>query len=105
MPEKQPDDTAERRPYIALLVHRVVVEGGYAPARYTEDTVLIHERSIEGARRRAEATGKADEAAYLNEFGETVTWTFMGVADVREALYDDLESDTSLYSRSFDDLS
>ncbi|MEU4832095.1 DUF4288 domain-containing protein [Streptosporangium sp. NPDC023615] len=104
MPEKQPEGAADRRPYIALLVQRVVVEGGYAPARYTEDTVLIHERSIEDAKRRAEAMGKDEEVSYLNEFGETVTWTFIGVADVRETLYDDLASDTSLYSRSFDDL-
>ncbi|GGQ07524.1 hypothetical protein GCM10010140_42200 [Streptosporangium pseudovulgare] len=91
-------------PYIAVLVFRTEVGGGYAPARFSEDIVLIRARSPERARAVAETRGREEETSYANEYGETVTWAFVGVADVREALYDSLDENVTLYSRSFDDL-
>ncbi|MET8337652.1 DUF4288 domain-containing protein [Streptosporangium canum] len=105
MPERLTSDDTARRPYIAILVYRTAVEGGHVRARYSEDITLIHERSIEEARTRAEMIGRDGETSYSNEYGETVSWEFVGIADVRGALYDDLDSDTGLYTRSFDDLS
>ncbi|MGW2199939.1 DUF4288 domain-containing protein [Streptosporangium sp. NPDC001682] len=56
------------------------------------------------ARAAAEARGRNDEISYLNEYGESVNWSFVGLADVRNALYDSLSENTTLYSRSFRDL-
>lgn len=91
-------------PYIAVLVFRIRVSGGYTPPRFNEDIVLIHASSLDEARAAAAANGQAEETSYANEYGETVTWSFVGVADVREALYDSFDENVSLYSRSFDDL-
>ncbi len=33
-----------------------------------------------------------------------MNWNFLGIADVRGTLYGTLDENTSLYSRSFDDL-
>lgn len=43
-------------------------------------------------------------ARQSNEFGETVRWSFLGIADLRVALADTLEPGVGLYSRSFSDL-
>ncbi|WP_433420959.1 DUF4288 domain-containing protein [Microtetraspora malaysiensis] len=97
-------NSGSRVPYIAILVFKTQVGGGYAPPRFSEDIVLIHACSLDEARASADSRGREDETSYANEDGETVTWTFVGVADVREALYDSLDEDASLYSRSFDEL-
>ncbi|MEU4571520.1 DUF4288 domain-containing protein [Nonomuraea sp. NPDC023979] len=93
-----------KSPHIAILVYATTVEGGYARPRYSEDIVLIHAASIEEARAAAEAMGHEETSSYKNVYDETVTWSFIGVADVRAALYDTLDDDITLYSRSFDDL-
>ncbi|MGI5491207.1 DUF4288 domain-containing protein [Microtetraspora malaysiensis] len=93
-----------RVPYIAILILKSEVSGSYTPPMFSEDIVLIHACSLDQARAAAESRGRGDETSYANEYGETVTWTFVGVADVQEALYDSLDEDVSLYSRSFDDL-
>ncbi|WP_158578742.1 DUF4288 domain-containing protein [Spongiactinospora rosea] len=93
-----------KSPHIAVLVYETKVEGGYAPPRYSEDIVLIHASSVEEARTTAEAMGRAEATSYQNVYDETVTWSFVGVADVRAALYDTLGEDTALYSRGFEDL-
>jgi hypothetical protein len=93
-----------RVPHIAILVYMTKVEGDYARPRYSEDVVLIHAPSVEAARTIAEALGREESAAYKNVYDETVTWSFVGVADVRGTLYDTLQDDITLYSRSFDDL-
>ncbi|MER6173046.1 DUF4288 domain-containing protein [Streptosporangium sp. NPDC001681] len=93
-----------KAPYIAILVYVTHVEGGYAHPRYSEDVVLIYGSSLEEARAAAEARGRNDEISYLNEYGESVNWSFVGLADVRNALYDSLSENTTLYSRSFRDL-
>lgn len=97
-------DKQPRTPYIAILIYVTHVEGGYARPRYSEDVVLIYSGSIEEARAAAEARGRDDEISYLNEYGESVNWSFVGLADVRNALYDSLNESTTLYSRSFSDL-
>ncbi|MBF8193735.1 DUF4288 domain-containing protein [Nonomuraea sp. K274] len=97
-------DEQTRTPYIAILVYVTHVEGNYARPRYSEDVVLLYRNSIEDARTAAEAKGRGDEISYHNEYGESVTWSFIGLADVRNALYDSLEESTTLYSRSFLDL-
>ncbi|WP_433223446.1 DUF4288 domain-containing protein [Microtetraspora malaysiensis] len=97
-------NSGSRVPYIAILVFKTQVGGGYAPPRFSEDIVLLHALSLDEARAAADSRGREDETSYANEYGETVTWTFVGVADVREALYDSLDEDVSLYSRSFDEL-
>ncbi|MER6950820.1 DUF4288 domain-containing protein [Nonomuraea sp. NPDC000554] len=91
-------------PYIATLIFKSQVGGGYKPPLFSEDIVLLHCRSLDEARMAAEVRGREDETTYSNEYGEAVTWTFVGVADVREALYDSLDENVSLYSRSFDNL-
>ncbi|MFF0312327.1 DUF4288 domain-containing protein [Streptosporangium sp. NPDC004379] len=91
-------------PYIAVLVFRTEVGGGYDPPRFSEDIALIRAGSLDLARAAAEAQGREEETSYANEYGETVTWTFVGVADVRAALDDALDGNVTLYSRSFDDL-
>ncbi|MGA5756754.1 DUF4288 domain-containing protein [Nonomuraea bangladeshensis] len=93
-----------KSPHIAILVYATQVEGNYAPPRYSEDIVLIHATSVEEARIAAEAMGREETSSYKNVYDETVIWSFVGVADVRAALYDDLHETTVLYSRSFDDL-
>lgn len=105
MAEKRPGDAAGRRPYIAILLYRTTVDDGSGYVTHSEDVVLIHEHSIEGAKARAETMGHDEETSYSNQYGQTVNWEFLGVADVRDALYDDLDSDTALYTRRFDRLS
>jgi Domain of unknown function (DUF4288) len=93
-----------KSPFIALLVYVTHVEGGYTRPRYSEDIALIHASSEEEARTVAESAGRGDEICYSNEYGESVEWTFLGVADVRSALYETLDENITLYSRSFYDL-
>ncbi|MFF5111708.1 DUF4288 domain-containing protein [Streptosporangium sp. NPDC000509] len=93
-----------KAPYIAIMVYVTRVEGGYAHPRYSEDVVLIYGNSLEEARATAEARGRNDEITYLNEYNESVSWSFVGIADVRSALYDSLSEDITLYSRGIRDL-
>lgn len=90
--------------YIAVLVYSTLVEGGYSPQRFSEDIVPIVAGSEEEARSMAERAGRGEQTSYSNEFGETVRWSFLGIADLRVALTDTLEPGVGLYSRSFSDL-
>ncbi|MEU1733012.1 DUF4288 domain-containing protein [Streptosporangium sp. NPDC020145] len=94
-----------RLPYMAILVFEVIVKDGRTPSEYTEDFVVLYEESDEKAHAAAEAMGREEETSYRNQYGETVEWKFLGTADVRAALYDDLSSETSLYTRGFSDIS
>ncbi|MEV4003030.1 DUF4288 domain-containing protein [Actinomadura sp. NPDC049753] len=98
------DEQEEQQLYIAALVFSVVVEGGYRPARYSEDVVLINAGSEDEARLAAERAGEREQTSYLNQFGDTVRWTFLGVADLQMSDLPAAEPGVSLYSRSFDDL-
>ncbi|MEU4695542.1 DUF4288 domain-containing protein [Nonomuraea dietziae] len=97
-------DRETKTPHVAILVYVTHAEGGYARPRYSEDVVLIYGTSLEDARATADAMGHEEETSYKNQYGEAVNWKFVGVADVRATLYDTLEENTSLYSRSFYDL-
>ncbi|MEW9551156.1 DUF4288 domain-containing protein [Nonomuraea sp. NPDC050783] len=90
--------------FVAVLVYSTAVEGGYTPVRFSEDVVPIRARTSDEARTIAERVGLDGQTCYPNEFGETVRWSFLGVADLQMAQGDDLEPGVSLYSRSFDDL-
>jgi hypothetical protein len=90
--------------YIAVLVYSTVIDGGYQPPRFSEDIVPIVAASEDQARAAAEQAGNSEQTTYLNEYGETVRWTFLGLADLRLSLTGGLEPGMSVYSRSFDSL-
>ncbi|NDU71763.1 DUF4288 domain-containing protein [Actinomadura sp. DSM 109109] len=98
------DEQEEQNLYIAALVFSVAVEDGHRPARYGEDIVLINAGSEDEALLAAEKAGEREQACYLNQFGDTVRWTFLGVADLQMSDLSSPEPGVSLYSRSFDDL-
>lgn len=90
--------------YIAVLVYSTVVDGAYRRPRFSEDVVPIMASSEDEARAVAVRIGRNEQTSYLNECGETVRWSFLGVADLGVALTDTLEPGVSLSSRSFEDL-
>ncbi|WP_199810690.1 DUF4288 domain-containing protein [Streptomyces rimosus] len=90
------------RPHIAVVLMESSGTGGSDPL-YEESVVLVYAADEADARNRAERRARSREAGYLNDRGETVTWTFKRVVDVCAVLDEDLTQDADLYARHFRD--
>ncbi|KOT92398.1 hypothetical protein ADK86_20735 [Streptomyces sp. NRRL F-5755] len=76
--------------------------GGSDPL-YEESVVLVYATDEADARKRAERRARSRETSYLNDRGETVSWSLKRVVDVSAVLDEDLTQDADLYARHFRD--
>ncbi|MFH8347030.1 DUF4288 domain-containing protein [Streptomyces sp. NPDC018045] len=90
------------RPYIAMVLMESPGEDGRDPL-YEESVMLVYATDDADARHRAERRARSRETSYLNELGETVSWSFKCVVDASAALDEDLTQDADLYARHFRD--
>ncbi|MBA3873805.1 MAG: DUF4288 domain-containing protein [Anaerolineae bacterium] len=72
--------------YIATLVIAIKVEdvGDDVDPTCEEQIRAIRAPNAEAAYEKALQIGKSEETAYLNMYGQTVTWTFVGLDDLDE---------------------
>jgi len=89
--------------YVAVLVAESSSDAPDYEPLYEESLVLIRAASDEAAAARAEELGVEEQTSYVNDVGETITWTLKRVLDVSRTLTDELEDGTTLYSRHFRD--
>jgi hypothetical protein len=89
--------------YVAVLVAESSSDAPDYQPLYEESLVLIHAGSDAEAAARAKAVGTEVETSYVNDTGESITWTLKHVLDVNRTLTDELEDGTTLYSRHFRD--
>ncbi|MGW7551286.1 DUF4288 domain-containing protein [Streptomyces rimosus] len=90
------------RPHIAVVLMESPGTGGSDPL-YEESVVLVYAADEADARKRAERRARSRETSYLNDRGETVSWSLKRVVDVSAALDEDLTQDADLYARHFRD--
>ena len=85
--------------YLALLVVRSSVAG--EPCEPVSDVQfrVIRAADSEAAYKRALQLGDAETLEYANADGETVTWTFAGLRDLREIADGELVDGTEVYSQ------
>ncbi len=90
--------------YIAIIIYKSSSDQlDYQPL-YQESFVLIKATSLEEAKAKALNHGKNESVSYINETGETITWSLQQVVDVNSVLYDDFDSaedGVDLYARHF----
>jgi hypothetical protein len=98
-----PDTSNRSNLYVAVLVMKSSSDAGDYEALYEESFVLIAASSDEEAAARAEQRGLEEQSSFVNDAGETVTWTLKHVVDVSRTLYGELEDGVTLYSRHFRD--
>lgn len=86
--------------YIAVLVYESSSDAaGYEPL-YEESFMVLSADSDEKAREKA--LKQANEPySYKNQYGDTVTWLFKQLVDVKQLFNDNIKDGTEIYSRYF----
>jgi hypothetical protein len=90
--------------YIAIILYKSSSDAPDYQPLYQESFVLIKAASLEQAKEKALNHGKDESVSYINENGETITWSLQQVVDVNSVLYDDFvsaEDGVDLYTRHF----
>ena len=88
--------------FAAVLVYESSsAAAGYEPL-YEETVTLISATSREHAAAKAGEFGAARQVSYLNEAGETITWSLKHLIDVCE-VQDGLGDGAEVYTRHFRD--
>lgn len=87
--------------FCAVLVH--TARTASHPELHEESFVLLTADSLDEARVKAEARGRADEHEYTNADGEQVRWTLTELVDVAEVADRELGDGAEVYSRYFRD--
>lgn len=87
--------------YIAVILYESSSDAPQYTPLYQECFVLIKAGSLEEAHRKALAHAEAENVSYLNEKGETITWSLRQIVDVNPVLNEHLEDITELYVRHF----
>ncbi|MEH2425960.1 MAG: DUF4288 domain-containing protein [Nostoc sp.] len=90
--------------YIAIILYKSSSDKHDYQPLYQESFVLIKAASLEEAKAKALNYGKDESVSYINENGETITWSLKQVVDVNSVLYDDFNSSediVDLYARHF----
>ncbi|WP_283133477.1 DUF4288 domain-containing protein [Rhizohabitans arisaemae] len=95
----------EKRLYVAVGIVRVDVADGRTPPRHNEELFLVRAASPAEAESLALARGRAEEDSYDNQYGHRVTWSFVGLAEVCEAMHGHADGHVNPLTRSFLDLS
>ena len=88
--------------YVAALIVQSTVSGpqDYEPLADLQFK-LIRASHEEEAQQLATELGRSEETSYPNKDGDTVTWRFLGVADLRRVESVDLTHGTEIYSQLF----
>jgi hypothetical protein len=86
--------------YIAILLYESAAPlPDYVPL-YEESILLLIATSQEEAEDKARRYAEKPNV-YLNELGETITWTLKHVVDVNPILYAGFNDEAELYARHF----
>jgi hypothetical protein len=87
--------------YIAVILYESSSDAPQYTPLYQECFVLIKAESLEEAHRKALNHAEAENVSYLNEKGETITWSLQQIVDVNSVLDEHLEDGAELYARHF----
>ena len=87
--------------YIAVILYESSSDAPQYVPLYQESFVLIEAESVEHAHRKALARAETENVSYLNEQGETITWSLRQIVDVNLVLDDRLEDGAELYAVAF----
>lgn len=90
-----------QRFYIAVILYESSSNAPQYTPLYQESFVLIKAESLEQARQKALARADAENVSYLNEKGETITWSWKQIVDVNSTLDERLDDGAELYARHF----
>jgi hypothetical protein len=90
--------------YSALLLYKASVGKNHDELLYEEKVLLIEARNEEEALDKAQHIAKDDYVAYLNMYGDKVTWSPVQVLGVCEIIDSNLTNGTELHSRYFTNL-
>lgn len=86
--------------YITVILYESSTTAPDDVSLYEESFLLIKAVSEEEAREKA--LKRANEPySYQNQYGNTVTWLFKQLVDVRQMFNDNINDGTEIYSRYF----
>lgn len=88
--------------YVAVVLFESTSDAPTYRPLYEESLLLVAATDESSARAKAEATARARGTTYDNEAGETITYAFKQIVDVRH-VDDALADGAELYSRHFRD--
>lgn len=88
--------------YAAVLVYESSSSAAGYETLYEETVTLVRANSDEQASERAHEFARMRETSYLNEYGETITWSLKRLADVSE-IVDKIDDGAEVYTRFFRD--
>lgn len=87
--------------YVATLIVQCRVADN-SPGTCDEQIRILLATDADAAYEKAMQLGKAEELSYLNGYGETVYWEFVGLENLEELFADDLQDGVEIRSRLFD---
>lgn len=86
--------------YVAVvIIESAIANSTYQPL-YEERFLLIKATSEEDASEKAIQQSN-EPLSYQNQYGETVTWTFKEVVEVKAVDYDKIADGTEIFTRFF----
>lgn len=87
--------------YVAVLLFKASSSAVNDNPLYEESFILIKATTLDEAKEKALVYGNQEQCTYQNEFGDTISWSFMQIVDISSVLQDIFNDETELYSRHF----